>query len=241
MRTAVVVLLLLAGVVPAVRAQEMTARAVIERAVAAHGGLEKLSRARHDRARMRGVIYVGKSSVPFTSEVTVELPKKYKSVVTLREGEGVTRKVTHELDGDKITITVDGKEQEVQGTHTNQLRQTLELERVMRLAPLLEGKTYAMSYLGEYKLNALTVVGVEVRGGGQRELRMYFDKRTWLLTKTEQRLDGENGKEVVQEAYYRDHRDAGGYRRPGRAAAYRDGKKVMEAELIDAVRLDEPN
>lgn len=232
-----VVVLLMAGVVPAAHAQE-TARAVVERAVAAHGGLDELSRARADRTRMRGVIYVATRAVPFTSEVTVRLPGRYKSVVTLRDGER-TRVVTHELDGDKVTITADGKEQPAQGSHTNQLRQTLELEGAMRLAPLLDDKKYALTQLGRFQLNQQVVVGVGVRGGGQRELKLYFDEQTWLLTKTEQRLDGEDGKDVVQEAYYRDHREVGGHRRPGRAAAYRDGKKIMEAELLDAVRLDE--
>jgi hypothetical protein len=236
MRASVVVLLL-AGAVPAVHAQE-SAHSVIQRAVAAHGGLDKLSRARADRTRMRGVIYVGKSAVPFASEVTVQLPKKYRSVMTLREGDK-TRVVIHEVDGDSTSITIDGTTQPVQGTHANQLRQTFELESAMRLAPLLDGKKFTLTALGEFKLNNQAVVGVLVKGSGQRELKLYFDKQTALLVKTEQKVDGGDGKDVVQEAFYRDHRDVGGYRRPGRAAAYRDGKKIMEAELIDAVRLDE--
>ena len=55
-------------------------------------------------------------------------------------------------------------------------------------------------------------------------------------------LGGKIGLDLLlmrPEAFYRDHREVGGYRRPGRAAAYRDGRKVLEGELIDAVRLDE--
>jgi hypothetical protein len=236
MRASVVVLLL-AGAVSAVHAQE-SAHSIIQRAVAAHGGLDKLSRARADRTRMRGVIYVGKATAPFTSEVTVQLPKKYKMVLAMREADKA-RVVIHELDGDSVSVTIDGKAQQAQGTHANQLRQTLELESALRLAPLLDAKAFALTALGEFKLNDRVVVGVLVRGSGQRELKLYFDKETALLVKTEQKVDGGDGKDVVQEAFYRDHREVGGRIRPGRAAAYRDGKKVMEAELIDAVRLDE--
>ena len=109
----------------------------------------------------------------------------------------------------------------------------------MRLVPLLDAKAFTLTALGEYKLNDRVVVGVGVKGSGQRELKLYFDKETALLVKTEQKIDGGDGKDVVQEAFYRDHREIGGYRRPGRAAAYRNGKKVLEGELIDAVRLDE--
>jgi hypothetical protein len=234
MRACAVVLLLVAGS-PAVFGQE-TAKAVVERAVAAHGGAEKLSRARADRSRWRGVVWAGNASAPFTSEVTVRLPKKYKSSVTLREGDR-TRVVVHEVDGDAATITIDGVEQKVQGTHANQLRQTLELEAVMRLAPLLDEKAYVLTLLGDFRMGAQTLVGVLVKGGGQREVKLYFDRQTSLLVKAEQKIDGD-GKDVVQEVLYRDHRDVGGYKRPGRAAVYRDGKKVMEAELIDAVPLE---
>ena len=101
-----VALLLLLGVVPAVGAQE-SPRAIVERAVAAHGGHEKLSRARADVARMRGIIHIGKAAVPFTSEVTVQLPKKYHSVVQLQNGDKM-QTLIHDLDGDKVTITIDG-------------------------------------------------------------------------------------------------------------------------------------
>jgi hypothetical protein len=175
--------------------------------------------------------------VPFTSEVTVRLPGKFKSVVQMKEGDR-TRVVIHEVDGDTLTITADGKPQQVQGSHANQLRQTLELESVMRLAPLLDEKAYALTALGEYQLNDRPVVGVQVKGSGQRDVKLYFDKLTALLVKAEQKIDGGDGKDVVQETFYRDHREFGGRRRPGRAAVYRDGRKVMEAELIDAVPLD---
>jgi hypothetical protein len=237
MRASIIGLLLLAGAVPAVRAQD-PARSIVERAIVAHGGMDKLSRARADRTRMRGIIYVGKTTVPFTSEVTVQLPKKYKMVLAMRESDK-TRVVIHELDGDAVNITIDGTTQPAQGTHANQLRQTLELESAMRLVPLLDSKAFTLTALGEYKLHDRIVVGVGVKGSGQRELKMYFDKETALLVKTEQKIDGGDGKDVLQEAFYRDHREVGGYRRPGRAAAYRDGKKVLEGELIDAVRLDE--
>jgi hypothetical protein len=232
---AALVLVVLAGLAPVVGAQE-SARAVVERAVTAHGGMEKLSRARADRTQMRGVIYVGKSAVPFTSEVTVQLPKKYRSVVQLRDGER-TRTLVHDLDGDKASITIDDKAQPAQGTHLNQLRQTLELERALRLAPLLDEKEFTLTHLGEFKLFDRIVIGIGIKGQGQRDLKLYFDQQTALLVKTEQMIDGD-GKDVRQEAFYRDHREVGGHKRPGRAAAYRDGKKVMEAELIDAVRLE---
>jgi hypothetical protein len=235
MRTALA-LVVVAGLAPAVAAQE-TAQAVVERAVAAHGGQEKLSRVRADRVRLRGVLYIGESRVAFTNEITVQLPRQYRSVVEVRVG-SKSQTIIHVLSGDEASITIDGKPQEISASHRAQLRQTLELESAMRLVPLLTDPSFTLTHLGTFQLRGREVVGVRVQGKGQRDLKLYFDREQALLVKAEHLLDGPGGKDIHQEVYYREYREAGGYLRPGRMALYRDGKKVTEAELVDAVRLE---
>ena len=92
-------LVILAGLVPAALAQE-TARGVLERAVVAHGGHDKLARARADRVSFKGSLHVGPSRVLFTNEVTLRLPQYYCSVVQMQEGSR-TRTIVHLLEGDK--------------------------------------------------------------------------------------------------------------------------------------------
>jgi hypothetical protein len=235
MRTAVA-LVVVAGLASAVRAQE-SPRAVIERAIVAHGGYEKLARVRADRVRFRGLLHVGGSSVAFTNEVTMHLPAHYRSVVQITD-KGRSRTIIHALEGEQASITLDGQPQQVSGAHLAQLRQTLDLESALRLVPLLSDPAYTIAFLGAFACQGKEVLGIRVQGKGQRDLKLYFDRQTGLLVKTEHFLDGPGGKDVRQEAFYSDYREAGGYLRPGRLAAYRDGKKVMEAELIDAVPLD---
>jgi hypothetical protein len=69
-------------------------------------------------------------------------------------------------------------------------------------------------------------------------LRLYFDQQTALLIKAEHLLDGPAGQDVRQEAFYSDYREMGGYLRPGKVTVHRDGRKVMDAELIQAQRQD---
>jgi hypothetical protein len=56
--------------------------------------------------------------------------------------------------------------------------------------------------------------------------------------KTEHLLDGPGGKDVLQEAFYGGHRDVGGRVRAGAVVVLRDGKKVMETELVEAHVVD---
>ena len=51
---------------------------------------------------------------------------------------------------------------------------------------------------------------MRVQGKGQRDLKLYFDRQKGLLVKAEHLLDGVGGKDVHQEVYYSDYREAGG-------------------------------
>jgi hypothetical protein len=236
MRTVVLAVAFVFCLSPAAPAQD-TPRGIIERAIAAHGGQERLAAVRADKVKLKGTLHVGAASLPFTNELTLQLPGQFKSVVTLIEGDR-PHTLVHLLDGDKATILLDGQPQPVAGAHLGQLRQTLQLEQALRLVPLLTDPGFTLHLLPEVKYNNLVYVGVRVAGKGQRDLKLYFDRASGLLVKAEHLLDGPGGQDVVQEAYYGDYRDVGGYRRPGKVVAFRAGKKVMEAFLLEARRLD---
>jgi hypothetical protein len=68
-------------------------------------------------------------------------------------------------------------------------------------------------------------------------LILSFDRASGLLVKSEHRLDGPGGKDVVQEAFYSDYREVGGHVRPGKVLVRRDGQKVMEVDLVAAQRV----
>jgi hypothetical protein len=222
---------------PAPAAGQEPVRSLIERAIKAHGGQQRLARARADRVKMRGTLFIGGGRVPFVSETTVQLPSQFKNVVRLTQvGRAYT--IVHLLDGSQASITLDGRPQRLTAASRAELQQTLQLNQAMRLAPLLTERGFILTALGEAKVNGQAVLGVKVEVGGGRELYLYFDRATALLLKTEHFLAGADGKKVRQEAYYSDFRDVAGYRRPGKVTAFRDGNKVMEAELVEAQQFD---
>jgi hypothetical protein len=229
-------LLLLAGAAPA----QDDARAVVERAVRAHGGQERLAKARADKVHVRGTLQVegkdGPIAIPFTGEVLVQLPNQLKSVLEVNLDK--KRTVVQILNGDEAYVTTNGQPQKVGPAALAEMREKLFLDRAVRLVPLLTEKTYELASLGESKVGERPAVGVRVTARGRKELRMYFDKETGLLVKTEHTLSDPEGKSVRQEEYYGDFRDLGGYRRPVRVAAYRDGKKVVDLEVIDVKYYD---
>ena len=212
------------------------ARAVIERAVKAHGGFERLSRLRADRVTAQGVLIVNDHETPFQTETTVQLPNQFRNVIRL-QGDHKTVFVNI-LNGDKMYFTLDGQPEKVSDTLAAELRETMQLNQAVRLVPLLTDKSCTLEALGEVKVDDQPAVGVKATSKGRRELRLFFDRETGLLIKTEHAIDDGAGKEVVQEEMYSDFQDVEGYRRPMKMAVYRNGKKIMEAEVTDVKYLD---
>jgi hypothetical protein len=231
--SAIAILLTAAGALPA----QDTAQDIIKRAAQAHGGLERLGRIRADRIQVKGNLFVDDKETPFTGETTVQFPAQFKNVMQITTPKGRVTLVQI-LNGDKAMVTLDGQPQKVEPTAIAELRDTFALNRAMRLAPLLTERTYELAALGESKVGERPALGVKVTAKGRRELMLYFDKETNLLVKTEHLLEGPEGKDTRQEVFYGDFRDLGGYKRPLKIAAYRDGKKVMEAEITDVKYFD---
>jgi hypothetical protein len=231
-------LLLLLPICPAL-AQE-TPRAIIERAIAAHGGAERLSRLRADKVSLQGKIVIpGKDGpVSFTADLTLQLPGRFKQVARVNEGADKSHTIVQIVDGDKVLVALDSQPQQLPPSALTELRLTMDLQRAARLVPLLTDPTYQLTALSEEKVNNRQALGVKVSGKAHKDVRLYFDRDTGLLIKTEHTRDDGNGREVLQEEFYGDFKDFGGFRRWTRIAAFRDGKKVMEAGLLDVKYFD---
>jgi hypothetical protein len=212
------------------------ARAIIERAVKAHGGFERLSRVRADRVRCKGVLIVNDKETPFTSETTVQPPSRFRNLFDLQ---GARKAVFVEvLNGDKVSFSIDGQPQKVDDGLATEVRETMQLNRIIRLVPLLTDKAYTLQPLGEVKVEDQPAVGVKATAKGRRDVRLFFNKANGLLIKTEHLMDDDAGKTVVQEEFYGDFKDDEGYKRPMKITAYRNGKKIMEAVVLDVKYLD---
>jgi hypothetical protein len=244
MRTLIVstwTLVLLAGSTGVAWAQDETAkddaRILIERAVRAHGGAEALGRIRADKVKFKGTLVLKDHTTPFLAETTMQLPSKYKHVIETNIA-GDKHTLLYIINGDKIYITLDGRSIQADPAQLAEIRSGLELERAKRLLPLLEDKSYQLAVIEEMKINDRPAVGVRITGRGRKEMRLYFDKEYGLLVRAENRLDDGKGKEIRQHFFFGDFKEIGGYKRPTKLRAYRDGSQIMEAELLDAKPLE---
>ncbi len=218
-------------------AAQDASRSVLEKAVKAHGGEEKLNRLKAERSQLKGSVQVEDKLVPFVAEIAVQMPAQFKSVMHF-QAQDKRFTLVQVLNGDKASVKLNGQAQAVEERTLNEMRQTMYLNRVLLLAPLLSDKAFELTSLGESKVSDRAAVGVKVSSRGRKDVRLYFDKETGLLAKTEHAVVGPDNKEVTQEEYYSDFREVSGYKRPWKLSVFRGGKKVMDAELAEIKYFD---
>ena len=226
---------LLLGGAGAAGAQEV--RDIIQKAIKAHGGAEALNKYKAGQTRTKGQIEL-LGSLPFTQEITFQLPNQFREVMELEAG-GQKVLVVTVFNGEKGWLEVTGKPQELDEKLLTELKEAGHLLRTSRLTALLDDKECKLSPLGEAKVNGRPAVGVRVECKGFRDLSLYFDKDTGLLAKSERRaLDATTGQEVTEERIVIEYQKVEGMQSPKKVLINRDGKKFMEAEVLEVKLLE---
>ncbi len=228
-------LVLLAGVLSA-RAQDDEARAIIDKATAAHGGAKALAKHSASQAKAAGSLDIMGMSAKFSGDFYHQLPDKLKFVMDLSVN-NMNIAVTQVFDGKKAWVHVMGKTMELEDAKLIQeFKEAMHGERILLLYPLAD-KKFKLSPLGEVKVNDQDAVGVRVSHDGFRDASLYFDKKTHLVLKMERRAIHPNTMQELDEAkLFSDYKDVQGVKTPMKMTVHHDGQKYLELEMSE-VRL----
>src|SRR5262249_14575283 len=170
--------------------------------------------------------------IEFTQEIAIQHPNKFKETMQM------------EVMGNKVNVVsvYNGKEGWIKANDTDIKVEKEILEEFenaaysMTLSNLtgLRDKAFKLSVIGEIQVNGKPAIGVTVAKEGKLDVTMYFDKKTNLITKMERRTrDIQSGQEVNEERLILEYQTVNGREMPKRVQVNRDGKKMMEAEVVD--------
>jgi outer membrane lipoprotein-sorting protein len=219
---------------PAAAAQDV--RAVIDKALKAVGGEEKLSKYHAGQNKNKGRLELF-GGLAFTQEVSYQLPDKIKESMHL-DANGQKFDIVTVYDGEKGWVSNNGVTQEMDDRMTREVKEGVNLMRITRLIALKD-KRYQLSPLDEVKVNDRPAVGVKVSTKDYRDVKLYFDKETGLPVKIErQTVDAMSGREFAEERIITDYQEVEGIRVPKKVVVNRDGKKFVETEVVEAKLLD---
>ena len=227
-RFALLVALGLVTMVGPAKADEKEAKAIVERAIAAHGGAEALTKARKCKRTDKGKQTLLDKEEPFVSQVTLELPDKVRLQIEM----GKILKTTLVLDGETgWQADNGGPAVKMLARRTGEVREEAFLWYITTLVHLL-GREFTLSTLAESKVGTEAVVGVKVERKGHADSKLYFNKRNGILLRAERRVS-EAGLEVDKEYLYEGHKGFGGAMLPTKETIKVNKRKWTETTIGD--------
>ncbi len=215
---------------------------ILARAVKAHGGEEYLTKMLAAQSTEKGKMDIpGVGEIEFTSETSYMLPNQFKNVIEF-EVMNQKLKVLSMLNKDKITVltTVAGQEIDSSDSVKEAFQHVPHILKVSQLAPLLKEKGYSFELIGEEKVDGKPALGVRVSAKGQKDVNLYFDKESALMVRMDYRsVDPMSNAEVSEERIMTDYKkNKDGIPIARKMLVKHDGKKFMEAEVIEMTYLE---
>lgn len=228
---ALVGLLALAGVPAADAEIQPGVKAVIVRAIDALGGMERLSLHRADKVKTKGTIQFAGVEAKFQSETWVQLPDSMKSSQDI-EVKGKTFKIVQVCNKGDVLMQINNQPQKAEAAIAQQIQDTMRLAKLIRLVPLLDAPQLSFEDLGMVRVGERPARAIRIRERNCPDVVLAFDEQTGYLVKSEVVREFGN-KKVVQEDFFFDFRDVSGFKRPVKLQSFRDGKKILDAELVE--------
>jgi hypothetical protein len=211
--------------------------AVLDRAIKALGGKDKLSKAHRATWKGKGKIHIGGDASPFTSQTTVDGLDRMRLDF---EGEFMGNKVKggSVLAGDKGWRKFGDMETELDDKDLANEKRNAYLQLIPTTILPLKGKGFKVTAAGEAKVGGKPAVALKVIPPDGKEFKIYFDKGSGLPVKVEAKVVGFMGEELDQETTYHDYKDLGGIKRATRVESKRGGEPFLEVHTTEFRVLD---
>jgi hypothetical protein len=214
------------------RADEKEATAILDKAIKAIGGEEKLSKAKIISVKSKGILTIMGNDNDFTAKAIHDGIDRLRSEFEGRFGDNDIKAIAV-LDGDKGWRKFGDMDAELDEDQLKDEKRRNYLS-VSSMLVVLKGKGFKIDTAGEEKVGDKPAAVLKVTGPDQKDFKLFFDKESGLLVKQVATVPdfGGNG-EFEQETTYGDYKDFDGIKRPTKVEAKRDGEKMISSELIE--------
>lgn len=220
------------------RSNDSDSKAILDKAIQALGGEEKLKKAEMATWRVKETITFDTKS-QLKIQATVQGLDRYRSEYQ-GDFNGKAIKGVNVLNGNKGWRKVnDTKTEFDERAVTNMKRfESWHLSPPRLLA--LKDKGVKIAPGGEQQVNGGPAVGIKATGLEGKDLTLYFDRQSGLPVILEAKILGSGGEEFPREMtyIYSDYKDFDGIKRPTKIEAMRNGKDFWKAELTEFKLLD---
>jgi hypothetical protein len=222
--------------------EEKEARALVDRAIAAHGGAEKLARYKAATMKIRGRLFNTEGATCDFTGLTAGGPHRLRVEVFI-PGPGRGLRTVQVLNGGRGWVARNDAVRPLTKEELEEEREHLHAGVVSHLVALRD-KRFRVTPLGEVDVNGRDALGVRVRSEGHRDVNLYFNKMTALLLRSECLVKDleSGGRELMVETFYDDYRPVDGVQVAHHFTIRRDGRLYVQSEALEvkvAEKLDD--
>lgn len=206
---------------------------IVDQAIKAAGGREKLSKYKAATLKGKGIYYGLGTPLPYTGEWALDGKEKLRFTLEA-DAKGKAFKVVEVVNGKKSWMQIQGKTMPMKEDQLREEQEEMYAGWLTTLVPLKE-KGFKLSAVGEVQVNGKPAVGVRVERQGRIGVSLFFDKQSHRLVKSEFPVKDveKGGQEMMQEVFYKDYKAVQGIQQPTKILINRDGKRFVEAEMTE--------
>ena len=229
--------LLVIVVIPARSDDQADVQAIVDKAIKATGGADKLAKYKAAIWKGKGKINLMGNEIDFTVETATQPPKQSRQK-SEADFNGMKFERITVVNGDKGWITIMGNTDVMPDDQMAAAKEELYGGWVSGLLAPLKDPAFKLAPLGEIKVGDRPAVGVKVSHKEHKDVNLYFDKDKGLLLKVQRRVKDMGGQDVDQETIFSDYQEESGIQRPRKQKTKRDGNDFLEIQITEFKSVD---
>jgi len=234
---AVLVASLLSGSSSSLRADDQDTKAILDKAIKALGGEEKLSKATAVSWKTKGTITFGGNDNEISIQATLQGLDHYRSEFEGKFGDNDVKGVTV-VNGDKGWRKFGDQDMDMDADAIANEKRRIYLQAIPTSLLQLNGKGFKVESAAEEKVGDKPAAGIKVTGPDGKDFKLYFDKESGLPVRLVAQVIGFQGEEYTEDTTYSNYKDFDGIKKATKISSKRDGEKLLDAEITDFKVLD---
>jgi hypothetical protein len=215
------------------RADDKDVKAILDKAITALGGEEKLGKIQAFSWKSKGVVVINGEERESSGELTAKGLDQSRREFGTDQFHGV-----FVLSGDKGWRKFGDQTGEIEGDFLTALKRGNYMQVVSTTLVPLRGKGFKAETAGEEKVGDKPASILKITGPDGKDYKLSFDKESGLPVKEAARVMGFQGQEHDQVTTFADYKDFGGIKKATKIEVKRDGEKFSTMEISEFKVLD---
>lgn len=232
------VMTLVSAVYGPVRAADTKdATPILDSAIKALGGEEKLGKVKAASWKSSGTITFQGSDNQASSQFFVQGLDHFRQEFEGDFGGSIVKGVTV-LAGDKGWRSFGGNHMAMDTKAIADVKRTAYLLLIPITIVPLKDKAFKVETIADATIGGKPALGVKVTGPDGKDFSLYFDKESSLPVRLVAKVIGFMGEEYTQETTFSDYQEMAGIKRATKLSSTRDGEKFIDQQITDFKVLD---